>query len=70
MPRGGIGLGIADNSKVLVVQYLVEGGSAAESNFFSIGDEIVAVDRSLAFKDCLLSESEIPDPDLMCRVCR
>jgi C-terminal processing protease CtpA/Prc len=45
MTRGGIGLGIADNSKMLVVQYLVEGGPAADSNFFDIGDEIIAVDR-------------------------
>ncbi len=45
MTRGGIGLGIADNSKMLIVQYLVEGGSASESNFFDIGDEIIAVDR-------------------------
>ena len=44
MTRGGIGLGIADNSKMLIVQYLVEGGSASESNFFDIGDEIIAVD--------------------------
>ncbi len=49
MTRGGIGLGIADNSKMLVVQYLVEGGSAAESNFFDIGDEIIAVDRQKHF---------------------
>jgi C-terminal processing protease CtpA/Prc len=47
MTRGGIGLGIADNNKTLVVQYLVEGGPAAESNFFDIGDEITAVDRYL-----------------------
>ena len=42
---GGVGLGLADNSKMLVVQYLVQGGAAAESAFFDIGDEIVAVDR-------------------------
>jgi C-terminal processing protease CtpA/Prc len=45
MPRGGIGLGIADNSRMLFVQYLVDGGPAKESNFFDIGDEIIAVDR-------------------------
>ena len=44
MKRGGIGLGLADDGSMLVVQYLIEGGPAAGSGFFDIGDELIAVD--------------------------
>ena len=40
----GVGLGLADNGIKLVVQYLIDGGPAAESNFFDVSDEIVGVD--------------------------
>ena len=41
--RAGIGLGLAEPN--LVVQYVVNGGSAAESMFFDKGDRLIAVDR-------------------------
>ena len=49
MPKAGIGLGIVIKDKVVVVQYLVDGGAAAEAKIFDIGDEIVAVDRCMHF---------------------
>eukprot|EP00286_Rhodomonas_abbreviata_P026615 CAMPEP_0181314228 /NCGR_PEP_ID=MMETSP1101-20121128/14696_1 /TAXON_ID=46948 /ORGANISM="Rhodomonas abbreviata, Strain Caron Lab Isolate" /LENGTH=216 /DNA_ID=CAMNT_0023421287 /DNA_START=215 /DNA_END=862 /DNA_ORIENTATION=+ len=40
--RGGIGLGLAEPE--LKVQYIVEGGPAAEAQAFDVGDKLVAVD--------------------------
>ena len=43
MPSCGVGLGIAKENEIFVVKYLVDGGPAAGSKLFQIGDEIVAV---------------------------
>ena len=49
----GVGLGIRMKDGILVVQYIVDGGPAAESSFFDIDDEIVAVDRYCLFLQIL-----------------